>query len=165
MAVKEVELPGVGRKYTVDTKSAGQLAIVLHRGGKREIYKFEAGKTEPSDVVDLTTEEAQQVGAILSQTYFQVAPDSSTELVMQELTIEWLTIPAGHELTNKSIRDLAIRQRTGSTVVAVLRTGGTLVNPDPSEVLLPDDTLMVIGDAQQVERFKETFALPAPAAL
>jgi TrkA domain protein len=165
MAVKEVELPGVGRKYTVETKGAGQLAIVLHRGGKREIYKFEPGGTEPSDVIDLTTEEAQQVGAILSQTYFQVAPDTSTELVMQELTIEWLTVPAGHELTGKSIRDLAIRARTGATIVAVLRKGGTIVNPDPGELLRGADTLMVIGNAQQVEKFKETFGLPAPAAV
>jgi TrkA domain protein len=110
-------------------------------------------------VIDLTAQEAQQIGGILSQTSFQADP--SRELVMKELTIDWLTLPAHHLLTEKSIRELAVRQRTGASIVAILREGKAVINPDPDEVLRAGDTLMVIGNADQVHSFKTTFHLPA----
>jgi TrkA domain protein len=161
MAVREVELPGVGKKYSLDTQAKGQLVVVLHRTGQREIYHFALGQTTPDEVINLTAEEAQQIGGILSQTYFQAAPDTSTELVMREMTIDWLTLPAAHSLTGKSIRQEAIRQRTGASIIAILREGKAVINPDPDEELRSQDTLMVIGSAEQVQVFKTTFQLPA----
>ena len=84
------------------------------------------------------------------------------ELVMKELTIEWLLLPAHHLLTEKSIRAMEIRQRTGASIVAILRAGKAVINPNPDEVLHGDDTLMVIGNVEQVQRFKDTFQLPSP---
>ena len=160
MAIREVELPGIGTKYTVDTQTKGQLVIVLHRTGKREIYHFVSGQPSPSDVIDLTADEAQQIGGILGQTSFQ--SDPARELVMKELTIDWIPLPARHLLTEKSIRAMEIRQRTGASIVAILRADKAVINPNPDEVLRADDTLMVIGNAEQVQRFKDTFRLPSP---
>ena len=160
MAIREVELPGIGTKYTVDTQDKGQVVVVLHRNGKREIYHFASGKGAPSDVIDLTADEAQQIGGILGQTSFQ--SDPARELVMKELTIDWIPLPARHLLTEQSIRAMEIRQRTGASIVAILRAGKAVINPNPDEVLREDDILMVIGNAEQVQRFKETFHLPAP---
>ncbi|MGE0682952.1 MAG: cation:proton antiporter regulatory subunit [Candidatus Binatia bacterium] len=160
MAIREVELPGIGTKYTVDTQAKEQVVIVLHRTGKREIYHFAAGQASPSDVIELTANEAQQIGGILGQTVFESGP--ARELVMKELTIEWLPLPARHLLTEKSIRTMEIRQRTGASIIAILRAGKAVINPNPDEVLHGDDTLMVIGNVEQVQRFKDTFHLPAP---
>ncbi|MGE0824440.1 MAG: cation:proton antiporter regulatory subunit [Candidatus Binatia bacterium] len=158
MAIREVELPGIGTKYTVDTQTRDQVVIILHRSGKREIYHFASGQSSPSDVIDLTADEAQQIGSILGQTSFQ--PDPARELVMKELTIDWISLPARHSLTEKSIRDMEIRQRTGASIVAILRAGKAVINPNPDEVLRANDTLMVIGNTDQVQRFKDTFQLP-----
>jgi TrkA domain protein len=162
MAIREVELPGVGKKYTVETQATGQLVIVLHRTGKREIYHFAPKQTVPNEMIDLTAEEAQQVGGILSQTHFEATPDLSRELVMKQLVIDWLLLPAGHLLTEKNIREMAIRRRTGASLVAILREGKTVINPDPDETLRAGDTIMMIGTAEQIETFKRTFQLPAP---
>ena len=160
MTIREVELPGIGQKYTVETQAKGQVVIVLHRTGKREIYHFGQDQTTPDEVIELTDNEAQQIGSILSQTAFEVDP--SRELVMKELTIEWLLLPAGHPLTSQNLRDSAIRQQTGASIVAILRNEQAIINPDPEEVLQADDTLVVIGNAQQVQLFKDTCHLPAP---
>lgn len=157
MTIRETELPGVGKKYTLETQSAGQVAIVLHRTGKREIYHFPPGANIPSEVIDLTAEEAQQVGGILSQTHFEAKQDSSTELVMKELTIEWIKVPDDHSFIGQSIRDLEVRKRTGATIIAILREGKSLINPDPAELLGLGDTLMVIGSLEQVTNFSGTF--------
>jgi TrkA domain protein len=161
MPVREVELPGVGKKYTLDTQSRDQVVVVLHRSGKREIYRFASEQSVPDEVIDLTTEEAQLLGGILSQTYFQPVPDSSRELVMKELAIDWLPLPEGHSLTGKSIREMAIRERTGASVIALLREGKAVINPGPEELFQPEDTIMIIGSETQVGNFKRTFQLPA----
>lgn len=160
MTIREVELPGIGQKYTVETQAKGEVVIVRHRSGKREIYHFGPGQTTPDEVIELTDNEAQQIGSILSQTAFEVDP--SRELIMKELTIEWLLLPAGHRLTNQNLRDSAIRQQTGASIVAILRNEQAIINPDPDEVLQADDTLVVIGNAHQVQLFKDTCHLPAP---
>lgn len=157
MAIREVELPGVGKKYTIETQAKGQLVIVLHQSGKREIYHFAKGKTVPDETIALTGEEAKHVGGILSQTYFEAAPDPSTALVMKGLTIEWQSLPSGHSMTGKSIEELSVRKVTGATIVAILRAGEAIINPEPSEQLRAEDTLMVIGNADQVKKFMATF--------
>lgn len=160
MAIRETELPGIGQKYTVETQAKGEVVIVLHRTGKREIYHFGPDQTEPGEVVELTDAEAQQIGSILSKTVFEVDP--SRELVMKELTIEWLLLPTGHELTGHNLRASAVRQKTGASIVAILRNKQAIINPDPDEVLQGEDTLVVIGNAKQVQLFKDTCQLPAP---
>jgi TrkA domain protein len=162
MSVREVELPGVGKKYSVDTQCKDQVVVVLHRSGKREIYRFQPGESTPSEVIDLTSEEAHLLGGILSQTYFEASADPSRELVMKELRLEWISLPEGHLLTGKNIRDLAIRQQTGAAVIAILRNGQAVINPDPDETFRPGDTVIVIGNGTQVENFKQTFHLEAP---
>ena len=157
MAIREVDLPGVGKKYTIQTQAKGELAVVLHRTGKREIYHFPPGQNVPSEVIDLTAEEAKQVGGILSETHFEPTPDSSRELVMKELTIEWIELPEGHGFAQRSIRDLGIRKETGATIIAILRAGKSLINPDPDELLTAGDTLMVIGSREQVTTFTAVF--------
>ena len=137
--------------------------IVLHQTGKREIYHFEPDQTVPGEVVELTADEAQQIGSILSQTAFEVDP--SRELVMKELTIEWLLLPTGHALISQTLRDSAIRQKTGASIVAILRNEQAIINPDPDEVLQSEDTLVVIGNAKQVQLFKDTCQLPAPETI
>lgn len=162
MTIREVELPGVGKKYTIETHAKGQLVIVLHQSGKREIYHFAKGKTVPDEMIALTGEEAQHVGGILSQTYFQAAPDPSTALVMKELTIEWQSLPAANPMTGKSIKELAVRKMTGATIVAILRAGKAIINPEPDEQLRAEDTLMLIGNSDQVNKFKATFEFSEP---
>ena len=164
MPVREVELPGVGKKYTVETRAAGQVVVVLHQTGRREIYYFAEGQSTPANVIELTSEEANQIGGILSQTYYEPKADPSRELVMKELSIDWLTLPDAHQLTERSIRDLGIREQSGASIVAILREGSSIINPDPDEVMQAADTLMVIGNNEQVRRFKEIFLLPPPDA-
>jgi TrkA domain protein len=159
MAIREVDLPGVGKKFTLDCQSSNQVVVVLHQSGKREIYEFEAGQSTPRAVIELTSEEAQQLGGILSQTQF--IADPSRELVMKELSIDWLALPPAHLLIGKTLREQAIRQRTGASIVAIIREGKSVINPDPDEVVRAGDTLMVIGNAVQVQKFKEVFQLSA----
>ncbi len=40
MEVREVDLPGVGKKFAVRTNDQERLTIIIHNTGHREIYSF-----------------------------------------------------------------------------------------------------------------------------
>ena len=50
-----------------------------------------------------------------------------------------------------SLQDCAIRTTTGATVLAVVRQGSFITNPSQDLVLLPDDKLISMGTAEQLE--------------
>ena len=52
------------------------------------------------------------------------------------------------------LAELDVRARTGATIVAIERSGSVTPNPDPSEVLLPGDRLLAIGQPAAVDRLR-----------
>jgi K+/H+ antiporter YhaU regulatory subunit KhtT len=54
--------------------------------------------------------------------------------------------------------DLAIRVRTGCTVVAIERRGALTTPPSATAGLEPGDRLMVLGSAEAIERLKRILA-------
>jgi CPA2 family monovalent cation:H+ antiporter-2 len=82
----------------------------------------------------------------------------------QLLEVEWATLPASAPLIGETIGSSAIRQRTGVSVVGILRGGTITTNPGPEEVLQEGDTVGILGTPEQRDAFYELLA-PAEGAL
>ena len=153
MEVKEVDLPGVGKKFALTTADKERLTIIIHNTGAREIYSFQKGDDTPFHALRLEDQEARQLSAILGGAYFQPTAAASMDLVLEQLSIEWLKIQGASRLANKSIFDLDIRKNTGAIVLAILRSKQVIANPEPAEHIKDGDTLVIAGTAEQVNRF------------
>ena len=70
------------------------------------------------------------------------------------LEISWLTIPADSHLLGRTIKDAAIRTRTGASLVAVIQAGQFSPNPTIDYSFTQGDMVAVIGNSQQREAFK-----------
>jgi CPA2 family monovalent cation:H+ antiporter-2 len=70
------------------------------------------------------------------------------------MELNWLELPQRSPAADKSIRDLAIRQQTGASIVGILRNGEVITNPGAESVLQKGDILAVLGDRQQVEQVR-----------
>jgi K+/H+ antiporter YhaU regulatory subunit KhtT len=77
------------------------------------------------------------------------------EMVFNQLSVEWMKPAPGSPLVGKSLQEAAVRERTGASVIAILRAGQAIPNPPPGERIADGDTLMVVGDREQVGRFGE----------
>jgi CPA2 family monovalent cation:H+ antiporter-2 len=66
------------------------------------------------------------------------------------LIIEHDTAAAG-----RTIGELQLRRRTGVTVIAAVRDGGTEINPGPQFRIEPDDVLVLLGLPEQIDRAVE----------
>ena len=153
MDIREHDLPGVGKKFAVTTNDGDRMTIIIHNSGHREIYHFERGEDYPAHAVRMEDAEARKLGAILGGAYFQPVVAESMEMVFQQLAVEWLKVGAGSPLAGQSLAEAAVRERTGASVIAILREGNALPNPQPDERFAAGDTLVVVGDRAQVGRF------------
>lgn len=154
MEVKECDLPGVGKKFIV-SRADEDIIIIVHNTGNREIYRLSKGEDVPCLAAEFTDEEAREIGAILSGAFYQPKLVDSLELISKEMAFEWIKLTLGHPFINKSIGELAIRKKTGTSVIAILRKEGIVPNPTPDEVFRPEDTLVVIGTRDQFQTFKK----------
>ena len=65
-----------------------------------------------------------------------------------------LTLRDGHAAIGKSLSELNLRGRTGATVLAISRAGGSIAVPAATERLMPGDVVALTGTADAIDAAK-----------
>jgi CPA2 family monovalent cation:H+ antiporter-2 len=68
---------------------------------------------------------------------------------LREAQLEVVSLDAGAPASGRLIRELALRSRTGASVVGIDRGEDTVVNPGPDEELQAGDNVLLLGSAAQ----------------
>jgi K+:H+ antiporter subunit KhtT len=150
--IREQELPGIGRRYSLPAES-GVVDVVIHHSGRRDIYLTDAAGHLPPSVASMSDDQARRLGAVLAGAYFQPTLTRRIEAVVGGLLIEWTTIAADSPGAGRSIADLQVRRQTRMTIVAILRGDDVVMVPEPFEVLQPGDRVVVIGRPEDLDGF------------
>lgn len=155
MNVKESDLPGVGKKFTLEFDD-GEVIIIIHNTGRREVFKRADPDEDSQKVFELSDKEARLFGSILEGTYFQPVSDDSIEATLtgDDNLIEWLELSEGSPLVGKTLAEADIRGEYGVSVIAV-QGEKTVPNPDPSTVLKTGQTLVLVGPEDGYDRLRE----------
>lgn len=86
----------------------------------------------------------------------------SDNLVVAE-GLEMFTTPVPAAIAGRDVIEAGVRRRTGCNIVGITVDGKTSVNPEPTTAIPASGTLIVIGDAEAREKFRETYPLDADA--
>ena len=66
------ELPGIGKRFDIDLGRADQrISVVARHNGARDLYAFATASDEPSAVIELNSDQARKLAAVLTGTFFQ----------------------------------------------------------------------------------------------
>ena len=155
MALRSLNLPGVGTKYEFETDKGDTVAIFFTKTGTIQMYTLQKNCHTPS-AAEMTPVEARRLGNILTGAIIE-ADQESVEIAFSALADLRITIhtffvtPA---VVGKSIEDLRIRARTGATVIAVCRHDHNIINPPPAFVFEAGDAALVIGESDQIKKFE-----------
>lgn len=155
MALRSINLPGIGTKYELETEKKDIVAIFFLKNGNIQMYTLQHDCPTPS-VAELTSAEARRLGTILAGAIME-ADSESVEIAfsaLSDLRISIHTYIIGKQVAGKSLEELQIRARTGVTIIAVSRGDVNIINPSPSFVFNEGDTLVAIGESDQLKTFE-----------
>ena len=77
-----------------------------------------------------------------------------------KVEIDELTVPSASPLVGRTVRDCQARSRFGLLVVGVRHPGASLeFNPDPDTAFQAGDTVIVMGQVADVERFRAEYQI------
>ena len=154
--ISEVFLPGVGRKFQVETLAGDRLVIVIHDDGTRELYHFARRNMErPASVMRLSDGEARQIAGIIGGLTYVPRSLPMAEVILGDLVLEWFTLEPGAASVGKTIRDLQARTRTGASIVSIIEADQTKrTNPEADTVLNEGATLILAGDRLTINALK-----------
>jgi len=155
-SISEVFLPGVGRKFQIETLDGDRLVIVIHDDGTRELYHFTRKNLDrPASVLRLTDGEARQIAGIVGGLTYVPRSLPMAEVILGDLVLEWFKIEPRAACIGKTIRDLHVRTATGASIVSIVEPDQTKrTNPEADTVLNEGATLIVAGDRRTINSLK-----------
>src|SRR4051794_12769011 len=154
--ISEAFLPGVGRKFQIETLAGDRLVIVIHDDGTRELYTFSRKNFDrPASVMRLTDGEARQIAGIVGGLTYVPRSLPMAEVILGDLVLEWFTIEEGAASIGKTIRELRVRTETGASIVSIVEPDQTKrTNPEADTVLNEGATLILAGDRNTINAVK-----------
>ena len=155
--ISETYLPGVGRKFQIETLRGDRLVIVIHDDGDRELYHFSRKNLErPASVITLTDGEARQIAGIVGGLTYVPKSLPNAEVVLDDLVLDWFTIEPGAACIGKTIRELKARTVTGASIVSLVEVNHVKrTNPEADTVLNEGATLVLAGDRKTIAALKK----------
>jgi TrkA domain protein len=143
--VRETKLPGVGVRHDFTTEGGGDVGVLVHRDGRREIVTYDTDDPDAcTSMVTLTSSDTRTLSELLGASQVTEAVGAVLHEI-EGLGIEWLTVHHGSPAVDTSIGDGAYRTRTGSSIVAVVRDDTTVPAPGPEFVFHEGDVIVAVG--------------------
>lgn len=143
--VTETQLPGVGVRHEFSAASGDRVAVLSHRGGRREILVYDRDDPDKcSTVIHLSRDETATLSELLGSS--QVSQSlTAMEQQIEGLAIDWVTVPPKSSLVGSTIGGSGVRGKTGASIVALVRGEKTIAAPGPDEELAAQDIAVVVG--------------------
>lgn len=153
--VTETQLPGVGVRHEFSTSAGERVAILAHRGGRREVLVYDAADPDRcTTVLHLSSEDTRTLAEMLGASQVSQAL-SAVEQRIEGLAIDWVKIVEGSAMVGETIGSSGLRAQTGASIVALVRNDETIAAPGPEHDLASGDVAVAVGTPDGLRELRE----------
>ena len=146
--VRETKLPGVGVRHDFTTSDHRDVAVLVHRDGRREILVYDTDDRDAcSSVVGLDASDARTLSELLGASQVTEAV-AAVQQDIEGLAIEWIHVGAASSAAGVSIEDGGYRSKTGASIVAVIRGDESIPAPEADFALAGGDVAVAVGTTE-----------------
>ena len=133
-------------RHLQDHRFSGKVAVTCRTAEEAEILSRAGADLVLRPFVDAAEQAADALTSAMDQ-LVAAAPDA---IGLREVRLTSGSPWAGH-----AIADIPLREQFGVTVLAVSRSGRSMLNPEPAFQLFPNDRLILSGDPGDLTRAAE----------
>lgn len=145
MDVEVTPLPGIGVRHEIVTRSGRRIGVISYRDGRSELLIYRKDDPDAAAVsVPLATGEAGTLASLLGAPHL-VEHLSGQHSDLVSIQTHQIAVVPGSRYDRAPLGDTALRSRTGTSIVAVVRSGIVHPSPRPDFELLGGDLLVVVG--------------------
>ena len=156
--VRETLLPGVGVRHEFTAASGERVAVLTHRGGRRDIAVYDRDDPDACTVIlHLSADDTRTLAELLGASQVSEAVTAVQQQV-EGLAIDWLPVSARSTFAGATIADGGVRSRTGASIVAMVRGDSTIPAPGPDTRLEAGDVAVAVGTPEGLSRLRELLA-------
>ncbi len=148
-----MDLPSIGRRYDFTTESGSEFVLIDYFSGDKEIYILK--DNQAVGPIKLNEDESDQFAIVLSGVFLKDFLEKRIDVIFKNLGIETIKIDEKFKCINKTIQELKFRTITQTYIIAIIRDSKTIVMPDPSEKILENDILVLLGTIENIENAKK----------
>ncbi len=152
MKIKTIDIPSVGKRYDITTESNSKFVLIDYFSGFKEIYILKDSQT--IGPIKLNNDEANQLAILLSRMFLKDFLEKRIDVIFQSLAIETVKIEEDFKSINKTIEEIKFRTFTQTYIIAIIRNEKPIVMPQPSEKILENDILVLLGNIEDIEKAK-----------
>jgi TrkA domain protein len=149
--VEVTPLPGIGVRKDFALPSGRRVGVVTHRDGRIDLI---ISKSDDPDAclaeLPLTAEEAGALANLLGAPQL-VAQLTEEHRDMPGIHTRQIPIESGSPYDGRTLGDIALRTRTGVSVVAVMRAGQVHPSPSPDFTLTAGDLMVTVGTSEGLD--------------
>ncbi|WP_026556163.1 cation:proton antiporter regulatory subunit [Arthrobacter sp. 35W] len=145
MKIEEIPLPGIGFRRELLLGSGRRVGVVTHRDGQTELIVSRVDDPDACAAsIPLSAEEAAALGGLLGGTQL-IAQLTAEQKNVPGVTTHQILIRPGSAYAGRTLGDTQMRTRTGTSVVALLRSDEVIGSPRPDQVLEAGDLAVIVG--------------------
>lgn len=152
--IEETQLPGVGVRHEFTTAGGERVAVLTHRSGRREVAVFDRHDPDACRTfLHLSADDTRSLAELLGAGQVSEAV-GAVQHQLEGLAIDWITLRDGGPLVGATIGEGQLRTRTGTSIVALIRSGVTIPAPGPAQRLDDGDVVVAVGTPQGLEQLR-----------
>lgn len=143
--VRETKLPGVGVRQEFTTSDGVLVGVLQHHDGRHDVLVYDRDDPDVcTSMLQLDDSDTRTLAELLGAAQLTEGLGAVQQQI-EGLAIEWIGLTANSDAVGATIGDGMYRTRTGSSIVAVLRSDTSIPAPGPEFGFEAGDLVVAVG--------------------